>query len=77
MSDGTVETVTGKSATIRFDSRLCIHARRCVLGEPAVFKANVVGPWIDPDAASADDVGVRIIADQVRRERVVIGVRQR
>ncbi len=56
MSDGTVETVTGKSATIRFDSRLCIHARRCVLGEPAVFKANVVGPWIDPDAASADDL---------------------
>ena len=56
MSDGTVETVTGKSATIRFDSRLCIHARRCVLGEPAVFKANVVGPWIDPDAASPDDL---------------------
>lgn len=56
MSDGTVETVTGKSATIRFDSRLCIHARRCVLGEPVVFKANVVGPWIDPDAASADDL---------------------
>jgi CDGSH-type Zn-finger protein/uncharacterized Fe-S cluster protein YjdI len=54
MSDQAVESVTGKSATIRFDGRLCIHARRCVLGEPAVFKANVVGPWIDPDAANPD-----------------------
>ncbi len=56
MSEETVETVTGKSATIRFDSGLCIHARQCVLGEPGVFKANVQGPWIDPDAASAEDL---------------------
>jgi CDGSH-type Zn-finger protein/uncharacterized Fe-S cluster protein YjdI len=48
------EVVQGKSATIRFDSRLCIHARRCVLAEPTVFKANVEGPWIDPDAASVE-----------------------
>ena len=54
MTDGAVETVTGKSATIRFDGRLCIHARRCVLAQPTVFKANVEGPWIDPDAASAE-----------------------
>src|SRR5271157_2187807 len=51
-----VETVTGKSATIRFDGRLCIHARRCVLAEPGVFKANVQGPWIDSDAASVEDL---------------------
>ena len=43
-----VETATGKSATIEFD------ARRCVLSQPALFKANVEGPWIDPDAASAE-----------------------
>src|SRR4029077_16438145 len=49
-----VETVIGKSATIEFDGQLCIHARRCVLSQPAVFKANVEGPWIDPDAASAE-----------------------
>ncbi len=54
MSDSDVETVTGAAATIRFDGRRCIHARRCVLGEPGVFKANVQGPWIDPDAASAE-----------------------
>ena len=54
MDDPGVEVVDGKQATIRFDSRRCIHARRCVLGEPEVFKANVQGPWIDPDAASAE-----------------------
>ncbi len=54
MSDEGVETAKGKSATIRFDGRLCIHARRCVLAEPAVFKANVEGPWIDPDASDAE-----------------------
>jgi CDGSH-type Zn-finger protein/uncharacterized Fe-S cluster protein YjdI len=54
MSDQAIETVTGKSATIEFNSSLCIHARRCVLSEPAVFKANVEGPWIDPDAASGE-----------------------
>ena len=49
-----VETVVGKSATIEFDGQLCIHARRCVLSQPTVFKANVEGQWIDPDAASAE-----------------------
>ncbi|MGH8583252.1 MAG: CDGSH iron-sulfur domain-containing protein [Gammaproteobacteria bacterium] len=39
-------------AAIRFDSKRCIHARQCVLRQPDVFKANVQGPWIDPDAAS-------------------------
>jgi CDGSH-type Zn-finger protein/uncharacterized Fe-S cluster protein YjdI len=56
MSGQAIETVTGKSATITFDSHRCIHARRCVLGEPAVFKANVEGPWIDPDAAGPEDL---------------------
>jgi CDGSH-type Zn-finger protein/uncharacterized Fe-S cluster protein YjdI len=55
MSDA-AETVTGKWATIRFDGRLCIHSRGCVLAEPAVFKANVQGPWIDPDGASAEEL---------------------
>ena len=54
MSEQAIETATGKSATIQFDSARCIHARRCVLTQPTVFKANVEGPWIDPDAASAE-----------------------
>ncbi|HTV34617.1 MAG TPA: CDGSH iron-sulfur domain-containing protein [Methylocella sp.] len=52
MADDTVEYVAGQKAAIRFDSKLCIHARQCVLRQPDVFKANVQGPWIDPDAAS-------------------------
>jgi len=66
------EVVEGKSAAIRFDSRLCIHARRCVLTEPAVFKANVEGPWIDPDAASADAlvrVAINCPSGAIRVER--------
>jgi CDGSH-type Zn-finger protein/uncharacterized Fe-S cluster protein YjdI len=51
-----VETVTGKSATIEFNDQLCVHARRCVLSQPGVFKANVEGPWIDPDAAGPEEL---------------------
>jgi CDGSH-type Zn-finger protein/uncharacterized Fe-S cluster protein YjdI len=54
MSDPGVETIAGASATVRFDGKRCIHARRCVLGEPGAFKANVQGPWIDPDGANAE-----------------------
>jgi CDGSH-type Zn-finger protein/uncharacterized Fe-S cluster protein YjdI len=49
-----VETVAGKLVTIEFHGQLCVHARRCVLSQPTVFKANVEGAWIDPDAASAE-----------------------
>jgi uncharacterized Fe-S cluster protein YjdI len=54
MADETVEYVEGRRAAVRFDSKLCIHARHCVLHQPEVFKANAEGPWIDPDAASPD-----------------------
>jgi CDGSH-type Zn-finger protein/uncharacterized Fe-S cluster protein YjdI len=54
MADSAVEQVVGKSATINFDGKLCIHARRCVISQPGVFKANVQGAWIDPDAASSE-----------------------
>ncbi len=53
MTDTAIETATGKSATIQFDGRLCIHARRWVLSQPTVFKANVEGPWIDAASAEA------------------------
>jgi CDGSH-type Zn-finger protein/uncharacterized Fe-S cluster protein YjdI len=55
MSDAP-ETYRGKSLTIHFDGARCIHSRNCVVGLPGVFKANVEGPWIDPDAASAEDL---------------------
>ena len=63
-----VETVTGKSATIEFNGQLCIHARRCVLSQPGVFKANVEGPWIDPDAASPEALMLCRVELPVRRD---------
>lgn len=51
-----MEVVDGKQVRITFDGKKCIHARNCVLSQPAVFKANVVGPWIDPDAASPEEL---------------------
>lgn len=56
MSDNAIEQVAGRWATISFDGRRCIHARRCVISQPGVFKANVQGDWIDPDAASAEEL---------------------
>lgn len=50
----TVETADGAAVAIRFDGARCIHARRCVMGAPAAFRANVEGPWLDPDAADVE-----------------------
>jgi CDGSH-type Zn-finger protein/uncharacterized Fe-S cluster protein YjdI len=62
-SDGRVENgieiASGHLLTIKFEAKRCIHSRFCVLGQPSVYKANVQGPWIDPDAATIEDnIGV-------------------
>jgi CDGSH-type Zn-finger protein/uncharacterized Fe-S cluster protein YjdI len=51
---GGAEAVRGKDLTLVFDGKRCIHARHCVLTLPQVFKANVEGAWIDPDATSTE-----------------------
>ncbi|MBX9731085.1 MAG: CDGSH iron-sulfur domain-containing protein [Sphingomonas sp.] len=48
------ELIPGQSIDLVFDAQRCIHARHCVLGQPKVFKANVEGPWIDPDATTTE-----------------------
>ena len=48
------EIAEGKDITIRFDGKRCIHSRFCVLGAPKVFRANMPGTWIFPDAMSAE-----------------------
>lgn len=55
LADGT-EEVRGSKMILRFSGKRCIHARQCVLRAPDVFKANVQGPWIDPDAMDVDDL---------------------
>ncbi|OYY71857.1 ferritin-like domain-containing protein [Sphingomonas sp. 28-63-12] len=52
-ADGT-EIIPGAAIDLVFAGDRCIHARNCVLGQPKVFKANVEGPWIDPDATSTE-----------------------
>jgi CDGSH-type Zn-finger protein/uncharacterized Fe-S cluster protein YjdI len=49
-----IESVEGRSLTLHFEARRCIHARFCVTGAPGVFLANVQGPWIHPDAMDAE-----------------------
>ena len=41
--------------TIHFDSRACIHARRCVLGLPGVFNPDAK-PWINPANGVSKDI---------------------
>ena len=49
-----VEEIEGKDLTLLYEGKRCIHARFCVTGAPRVFLANVVGPWIHPDAMPVD-----------------------
>jgi CDGSH-type Zn-finger protein/uncharacterized Fe-S cluster protein YjdI len=46
----------GAKLTVVNDGKRCIHSRYCVLNLNSVFKPNVDGPWIDPDAADAEAV---------------------
>jgi CDGSH-type Zn-finger protein/uncharacterized Fe-S cluster protein YjdI len=49
-----VEYIEGRDLTLIYEGKKCIHARFCVTGAPEVFLANVIGPWIKPDATDAD-----------------------
>ena len=49
-----VDEIEGKSLTLLFDSKKCIHSRFCVTWAPNVFLANVEGPWIHPDAMEVE-----------------------
>ena len=68
-----MEIVDGKHSRIHFDGARCIHARNCVLAHPGVFKANVQGAWIDPDAATAEELQIvaeRCPSGAIRVERL-------
>jgi CDGSH-type Zn-finger protein/uncharacterized Fe-S cluster protein YjdI len=55
LGDG-FELIPGANIDLVYSGKRCIHSRHCVLGLPNVFKANVEGPWIDPDAASTEEL---------------------
>ena len=53
------KTYAGKRVDVSFDPEVCIHAANCVRGLPAVFDTKR-RPWIDPDAASPDEVVAQV-----------------
>jgi len=53
-SVGGVDYIEGEKLTLVYEGKKCIHSRFCVTGAPKVFLANVVGPWIQPDAIDVD-----------------------
>jgi len=55
MNDGNHQ-YKGKKIIIGFDAKKCIHSRNCVLGNPQVFVPNAPGDWIQPDAASSEEI---------------------
>ena len=51
-----VEVIAAQHLDLHYEGRKCIHARFCVTGAPQVFRANVKGPWIHPDAMDAESL---------------------
>ncbi|MGD0674984.1 MAG: CDGSH iron-sulfur domain-containing protein [Polyangiaceae bacterium] len=51
-----IEEARGTDFLLRFEGKRCIHSRQCVLGAPDVFRANVKGPWLDPNAMPAGEL---------------------
>lgn len=53
------KTYSGTEIDVTFDMKRCIHARNCFLKLPKVFDP-AQRPWVNPDAASADEVAAMI-----------------
>ncbi len=49
VADAAPDVAEGEHIQVSFNTVRCIHSRFCVLGAPAVFKANTPGEWIFPD----------------------------
>jgi len=51
---GGADVARGKSLTVLFDAKRCIHSRHCVTELPRVFQANKPGTWLFPDEAESE-----------------------
>ncbi|WP_292024714.1 CDGSH iron-sulfur domain-containing protein [Maritimibacter sp. UBA3975] len=56
MSGISMSRAESDEITITFDGSKCIHARRCVLGLPEVFKPGTPGGWMFPGNARAEEI---------------------
>ncbi len=50
----------GDNITVRYESKRCIHAAKCVHGLPAVFNTKE-RRWVQPENASADEVAAVVM----------------
>ena len=55
-----VHRYNGQNVEVSYDAGRCIHAAECVHGLPKVFDPKA-RPWVDPDAATADEL-VAVVA---------------
>jgi CDGSH-type Zn-finger protein/uncharacterized Fe-S cluster protein YjdI len=55
-TESNIETAATSKITIKFETKRCIHARFCSLWQPHVYRANVQGRWIYPEADSVEAV---------------------
>ncbi len=53
------QSYPGTDIEVAFDAGRCIHARNCYLKLPRVFDPER-RPWVDPDAAPADEVAAMV-----------------
>jgi CDGSH-type Zn-finger protein/uncharacterized Fe-S cluster protein YjdI len=54
VTGGDVQEIRGRTLTILYEGKRCIHSRHCVLEAPRTFLANTPGDWIFPDATDPD-----------------------
>lgn len=54
-----LDKYVGKNITIHFNGGACAHAAHCVNDLPSVFRMGA-DPWIEPDAASAEEIIAQI-----------------
>ncbi len=59
---GRIHRYEGKDIIVEFELGRCIHTGDCTRDLPAVFNTKRTGPWVKPDAASAEDI-VRVCAN--------------
>ena len=51
-----VDEYASEKIVVKFEGERCIHSRNCVLGNPQVFVPNATGAWIQPGAASVEEI---------------------
>jgi uncharacterized Fe-S cluster protein YjdI len=54
-----IQHYESEQIAVTFDPNLCIHAARCIAGNPLVFDVRRRN-WIDPEAGTADDIAAVI-----------------